>query len=225
MTTPLHHTVPVLPQGPALHDGFHALSWASIPALQIQHFHHKSSAHRPTVAVRLAASRTHLHCCWQVMDAQVVSKVTEPNGSVCTDSCVELFFAPKSGHGYFNLEINAGGTKHCSYIEDSRVVDGAFAKMRFLTPSDLTKIAVRSTLPPVISPEIAGPTTWEMAVAIPFEVLSDYVGQLIEPAGTWRANLYKCADLSSTPHWASWSPIGERLAFHQPEFFGSLHFT
>ena len=160
-----------------------------------------------------------------MIDAQVLSQITELNGSVCADSCVEFFFAPLPGLGYFNLEINAGGTKHCSYIEDCTLVNGHFAKMRFVTPSDLQKISVRSTLPHVVSPEIAGPTTWEMSVSIPFDLLSDYVGQPVEPTGTWRANLYKCADHSSTPHWASWSPIGDRLAFHQPEFFGQLHFS
>ena len=38
----------------------------------------------------------------------------------------------------------------------------------------------------------------------------------------WRANLYKCGDQTSHPHWASWAPIGEALNFHQPGFFGGL---
>ncbi len=191
--------------------------------MDLVHFHARSSAHRPAVAVRLAASATHLHCCWRVADAQVLSRVTEPNGSVCADSCVELFFSPSGAVGYFNLEINAGGTRHCSYIEDCAIIDGNFAKMRFLSLAALERIAVRSTLPAVVNPEIAGPLVWELAVAIPFALLAEQIGHPVRPTGIWRANLYKCADHSSTPHWASWSPIGERLAFHQPQYFGYLH--
>jgi hypothetical protein len=42
---------------------------------------------------------------------------------------------------------------------------------------------------------------------------------------TWRANLYKCADLSSHPHWGAWAEIGERLDFHQPSRFGEIAFA
>ena len=111
---PLHHDVSLLAQPPALSAGFSDPSWAAAPAVHLGHFHARSSAHRPDVAVRLAASATHLHCCWRVADAQVLSRVTATNGSVCADSCVELFFSPPGAVGYFNLEINAGGTRHCS---------------------------------------------------------------------------------------------------------------
>ena len=53
-------------------------------------------------------------------------------------------------------------------------------------------------------------------------LLEAYVGPIGDLSGqTWRANLYKCADHTSHPNWASWSPI-QRLSFHLPEFFGEL---
>ena len=42
---------------------------------------------------------------------------------------------------------------------------------------------------------------------------------------TWRANFYKCGDATSHPHWASWNPIGEKLSFHKPEYFGEIVFA
>ena len=224
LSSPLHHHLPLLPEPPPLGAGFFDPAWVGVTPLRIDRFHARSSAHRPRVAVKLAASTTHLHVCWHVEDAQVRSKIAEPNGPVCLDSCVELFISPPHAIGYFNLEINAGGTIHCSYIEDCAIVNDHFAQMRFVATSDLERIAVRSTLPSIIDPEIPGPLTWELAVAIPLMLFSDYVGHHVTPSGTWRANLYKCADHTSTPHWASWSPIGERLAFHQPQHFGYLHF-
>ena len=53
--------------------------------------------------------------------------------------------------------------------------------------------------------------------------MEQYVGRLCNlPGQTWRGNFYKCADRSSHPHWASWSPLGEPLNFHTPQFFGPL---
>ncbi len=222
---PLHHQIPVLAQPPILSAAFADPIWGQVPALTVGHFHARSSDHRPDVRVRVAASATHLHFIWQVSDRLVLSRVVEPNGSVCTDSCVEFFVAPLVGSGYFNLEINAGGTVHCSYIEDPNIVDGGFAKMHFLPVDELNRIAVRSTLPAVVDPELPGPLTWELAVAVPLDVFAKELGQTLSATGTWRGNFYKCADHSSGPHWASWSPIGERLAFHQPSYFGYLRFS
>jgi hypothetical protein len=40
----------------------------------------------------------------------------------------------------------------------------------------------------------------------------------------WRGNFYKCGDETSHPHWGMWAPIREGFTFHQPRFFGTLHF-
>ena len=56
--------------------------------------------------------------------------------------------------------------------------------------------------------------------------MEPYIGTIGDVRGqTWRGNFYKCGDHTSHPHWASWSPIGEQLDFHQPEFFGELRFA
>ena len=52
-------------------------------------------------------------------------------------------------------------------------------------------------------------------------LLLPHDGQLGE---RWRANFFKCAENSKHPHWASWSPIGPILKFHQPNRFGELYF-
>jgi hypothetical protein len=51
-------------------------------------------------------------------------------------------------------------------------------------------------------------------------------GKLEAPAHrSWCGNLFKCADESSNPHWASWNPIGEELNFHDPRYFASIRFA
>jgi hypothetical protein len=142
---------------------------------------------------------------------------------VCTDSCVEFFVEPLPGLGYFNLEINAGGTAHCSHITDPTPTPGGFKACAMLDPTELATIRIATTLPPVVDPEIAAPLDWAMCAHIPIALFARRLGRVPPVPGTWRANFYKCADQSSQPHWASWAPINDRLAFHVPERFGTLH--
>jgi hypothetical protein len=81
------------------------------------------------------------------------------------------------------------------------------------------------SLPKIVDPEIRSPLTWLVEYGIPFSLFSQYLGSAVRPSGaSWRANLYKCADECSHPHWASWAPLGEELNFHQPDRFGLLEF-
>ena len=211
-----------LPAAPPAGSPFTVAPWADVTPLRLENFHIDSSNHRPSVEVKIATSPNHLHLCWEIKDQFVRSVETTMNGYVSKDSCVEFFFAPPESLGYFNLEINAGGIAHCSFIEDPRIVNGTFARRRMLNLDDLRQITIHSTLPPVIDPEIATPVTWELTTDIPLEVLRRYAGPALLLQGPWRANFYKCADQTSHPHWASWASTGAKKWFHQPELFGTL---
>ena len=81
------------------------------------------------------------------------------------------------------------------------------------------------SIPGPVAEEITTPITWYLEYTLPFPLLEAYLGPLHRAAGTtWRGNFFKCADHCSHPHWASWSPIGEALNFHQPQYFGILEF-
>ena len=199
--------------------------WDVLPRLPVRLFHERSSPHRPEVYAQLGHSGTHLHLRFTVRDRFVLSRTTQINGPVCTDSCVEFFVEPLPGLGYFNLEINAGGTVHCSHVTDPTPVPNGFAGCVLLTAEEIGTIDVATTLPPVIDPEITHPLDWAMCATIPIVLFSKRLGHAPPVPGIWRANFYKCADHSSHPHWASWAPINDRLAFHVPERFGTLHLT
>ncbi len=77
------------------------------------------------------------------------------------------------------------------------------------------------SLPDRAEPEIAEPVHWRLEFAIPFALLDKWVGPFA-PA-EWRANLYKCGDETSHPHWASWAPM-DKLNLHLPRSFGTLIF-
>lgn len=199
--------------------------WERVPHLDVALFHARSSPHRPVVRAQLGHSGDQLHLRFVVHDRYVLSRTTATNGPVCTDSCVEFFVEPIPGRGYFNIEINAGGTIHCSHMTDPTWTPNGFAGCAPLGQDELASIRVATTLPPVVEPEIDTPIDWAMSAHIPITLFARRLG--IDPPvpGVWRGNFYKCADRSSHPHWATWAPINERLAFHVPERFGTLEFA
>jgi hypothetical protein len=143
---------------------------------------------------------------------------------VYKDSCVEFFVQPKPDRGYFNFEFNCGGSLLCFYILDPTRVPNGFKDFTPLPEEDGKQVVIYHSMPPVIEPEIVVPTEWRLEFFIPFAVLEKYVG----PVGNvtdqeWRANLYKCGDETSHPHWASWAPVDE-FNFHLPHCFGTIRF-
>ena len=84
------------------------------------------------------------------------------------------------------------------------------------------QVAILSSLPRRVEPEVVAPLAWRLAFFVPFAIMEPYVGGLSPAqARTWRGNFFKCADATSRPHWASWSPLSSRN-FHLPECFGEL---
>lgn len=201
--------------------------WSAADVLDIAHFHPRSSPHRPQTRVRLLYDADAMYVEFDVQDQYVVCTNTEYQSRVSGDSCVEFFVEPVPAKGYFNFEINCGGAMLLYYIEDpARAPDALFSKFAEVPEPLGRQVRIVSTLPRRVIPEITGPQHWRLRCHIPFTVLEPFVGPLApEPGEQWRANFFKCADQCSHPHWASWSPIGEELRFHQPKFFAPLEFT
>ena len=162
---------------------------------------------------------------FEVQDRYIICRHTEPQSPVCRDSCVEAFLQPGLDHGYFNFEINCGGAMLLYYITDARRIDGKLQGFRPVDAALMAMIRIAHSMPSETPVEIDRPTAWSVELFVPNEVFEAYVGPL-EPLGErrWRGNFYKCADDSSHPHWASWSPIGAALNFHAPEHFGEIRF-
>ena len=68
--------------------------------------------HFPRVQAKLAYDAAALYVIFQVADRYVRATAENYQDQVCEDSCVEFFFTPGEdiSHGYFNLEVNCGGT-------------------------------------------------------------------------------------------------------------------
>lgn len=92
---------------------------------------------------------------------------------------------------------------------------------------DFDRIKIGHTLPKIVDPEIAEPTIWTLEYRLPFAVVKTYCSHASKPAQgvIWKANLYKCADATSHPHWLTWSFVDHPTPrFHMPKYFGTLKF-
>jgi len=201
--------------------------WNTAETAIVNHFHARSSDHRPRVAARLGYSSSSLWLRFDVADRYVRSLTTRVQRPVCIDSCVEFFVQPRADKGYFNFEINCGGTLLVYYIEDpTRHPTRGFERYTVLPVAQAKQVKILHTLPRRVTPEITRPVEWSIACRIPLALMERYVGKLGElPAQQWRGNFFKCADKTSHPHWAAWSAIGEELNFHQPGYFGRISFA
>jgi hypothetical protein len=209
---------------PRLEDGWDDPAWAQAETLELSHFRPEGSDHRPRTRARLLHNSDGLTGIFRVEDRYVRSVHEHFGDPVHEDSCVEIFLLPRPGRGYLNFEMSCGGTLHASHITDHRRVPGGFAAFTPLAEAEGQRVLVRSSLPLVVDPEVGTPLDWQLAFFIPLTLVERYVGALGPLAGqSWRANLYKCGDKTSHPHWASWAPV-DALNFHLPHCFGTLHF-
>ena len=199
--------------------------WQSAETLEVTHFSWADSGHRPGVCARVLYDERFLAIIFRVEDRYVRAVAQNFQDSVCSDSCVEFFVAPMpDSDGYFNFEVNCGGTLHSSFVEDwTRTPDG-FERFTPLPESLGEQITIHHTAPRVIEPEHAAPLAWQLGLSVPFAVLREFAGDFdVSPGTRWRANFHKCGDETSHPHWATWSPV-DTLNFHEPAYFGTIEF-
>jgi hypothetical protein len=217
------HKVPIAKGPVASGDFWDAPSWREIPSIHLAHHMGEAPAHRPVARVKLQYDAEHLFVLFSVEDRFIRSVVSEYQGDVWTDSCVEFFFTPgvDLDDGYFNIEANCGGTLLFTHRLDRDTgvvpVDESVAR----------RLEVFHTLPSRVDPEITDPVTWQLAYRIPWRMLEAYTPVTRPAPGVrWRGNLYKCADASSHPHWLTWAPVEwPQPDFHRKQFFGTLEFT
>jgi len=223
---------------PALDGQWDSEAWANAETLTIAWFHPRSSGHRPVTEARVLYTLEGIHVIFRVQDRYVLSTRTEYQSQVCSDACVEFFLQPLPGidpnhritagkptPGYFNFEMNCGGTLLLRYVTNPARPDkdsdlAAYEKVPW---EQTSRIRVFHSMPATVAPEIQEAVEWVNQYFVPFALFEPYVGPIGGVSGqVWYGNFYKCAEDCSHPHWATWAPIGEALNFHTPEYFAPL---
>jgi hypothetical protein len=167
----------------------------------------------PVVHFSIAHNNLGIYLKFDVTEKHIRSVVTEINGAVWEDSCVEFFIRFNNNEAYYNFEYNSICTGLIGYGtgKNNRVLlDAAVVK----------KIEACTTLS--ANQELK---TWSLLLFIPVEVfVFDDIKTLQGQSAT--ANFYKCGDLLPQPHFLSWKKIeSEEPNFHLPQYFGEISFT
>jgi hypothetical protein len=93
--------VPYIPS-----DGIVRAVREELPMRDIACLNWPAFPHRPAVHTCLAHDGTSLWVYYKAHDLSLRAEVTETNGPVFTDSCVEFFISPRGDEFYYNLEFN-----------------------------------------------------------------------------------------------------------------------
>ena len=202
-------------------SGWDSGCWKDIVSLELTYYMGEKPLHIPKTQAKLMYDSNSLYVIFRVED-KYIRAVAQHQRNVCHDSCVEFFFTPSEdiGTGYFNLEINCGGTM---FFHHQLVPRG---NSTVIAEEDCRRIEIFHTLPELIKMEIQEPTVWTICYRMPFDILEKY-SKVAKPRKgvTWRANFYKCADATSHPHWLTWSEVNRpKPDFHVPEYFGWIEF-
>jgi hypothetical protein len=222
-----HYRINKCHKPPALAADWNDPIWNLAATGSIEHFRPESSNHHPETFFRVLYDSEGLYGIYLARDRFV--RCIRPNyfDDVWKDNCVEFFVQPTPSSGYINFEFNCGGAYLCNYITDWIPVPVGFGwkQYRRIPPEIGKRVKVKSSLPPIVDPEIKERTDWTLQFFIPFSVIEEYTGSLQTAfeQQTWRGNFYKCTAEGSHPHWASYFPVKE-FNFHLPRYFGPLIF-
>lgn len=194
--------------------------WSEIDPLHLSEYMGDEPIHRPRVQVKAAYDQQAVYLIFKVEDRYVKSIREQYQDPVYKDSAVEFFFCPAddTSKGYFNLEVNCGGTalfRHQSMQGKIPIPHSVFKD-----------VEIAHSLPRTVDPEIQDPVTWTLEMRLPVQILEEYYDITRPESGArWRANFYKIADESSYPHYLTWSKVNHpKPNFHLPQYFGMLNF-
>lgn len=188
-----------------------------IEPLQLEAVNWPEFPYKPDVSVQIAYNEDELFLRYQVSEQTVKAELTDNNGRVWTDSCVEFFLSPEGNDEYYNLEMNCIGTTLLGFRKKGEPAIHA-------TDEQIATIRRISTLGDSPFPERNKQTEWQITIGIPWEAFFKHTIKLL-PGKKMRGNFYKCGDELSVPHFVSWTKIKtDKPNFHTPEFFGGLEF-
>ena len=183
--------------------------WEKIPAVTL--------THQPWLApcgIEAAAQLCHdgenLYVRMTAKEKNIRATLTGPLDQVCSDSCLEFFFAPKTDDArYFNFEWNRllsvyvgfGGVRKTRARQILKDPKALFAPVAFDTADG-----------------------WGIEYRIPKAYIQMYMPDF-ELRGEAACNFYKCGDETEIPHYLAWAPLSSDTPdYHRRQDFGKLIF-
>ena len=186
-----------------------APDWSAVEKVEL--------AHQPWLtpcAIRAWAQICHdeeyLYIRMEAEEKNIRATLTGLLDAVCTDSCMEFFFAPCAGDKrYFNFEWNKLGA-----------LNFGFGAERATRVRQVVKDAKAMFDPKPFDTEKG----WGIEYRVPKALVKMYFPDA-QFAGEAAGNFYKCGDLTEKEHYMAWAPMtSEKPDFHRRGDFGVLIF-
>lgn len=216
------YSVPRLKKAMKIDADWNKKEWSKVKALNITNYMGTVPAFKPEARAKMMYDKENIYVIFIVKDKYVRCITNKINGPVFKDSAVEFFFSPDTSKPllYFNLETNCGGTALFHY----NVIPRRDSKR--LTEEEINQVEMAHSLPELTDPEITDDITWTIEYRIPLSLLEKYSVVTRPGKGVvWKANFYKIAEVSSNPHYITWSKIDKpKPDFHVPQAFGFIKF-
>ncbi len=171
--------------------------------------------YKPAFSFRMAHTSQSLIIEYRVREASIASVAGRDNGRVWEDSCCEFFSQLPGDDFYYNMECNCTGRL--------LIGCGPVREGRHLAPASvLDKVQRWSSLGSDDIALVEGDFSWNMVLIIPKDAW--FQSNVLSFDGMkMKANIYKCGDKLSQPHFLSWNKIDiETPDFHRPDFFGEM---
>ena len=134
-----------------------------VAPLKLEMVNWEEFPYRPEVAVQIAYNDDELFLQYKVAEQAVKAEVTQSNGRVWTDSCVEFFLSPDGNDVYYNLEMNCIGTALLGFHKKGEQTINA-------SDEQIATIRRISSLGNSPFPERKEKTEWKITIAIPWNV-------------------------------------------------------
>ncbi len=187
------------------HEKHHAIACVNWPQVY---------DYRPEASFAIARTNENLYLHFMVDGEDLRAVNTEPLSPVAQDSCVEFFMQVPGDPEYWNFEFNCIGTVNASH----RVTRPAAVR---LTPEQIASIGRHASSGTEPFAERLGRHRWTLTVRIPLSLIG--IDADNSPSKI-MANVYKCGDKTSHPHFVSWAPIPiEKPNFHVPAYFAPMY--
>ncbi|MBN1348359.1 carbohydrate-binding family 9-like protein [candidate division KSB1 bacterium] len=174
--------------------------------------------------VRLLYNDTYLYVAFRCEDDYVWGTVTERDGPVYTEECVEVFVNPASlFHQYYEINVSPKGVIFDASLLNSRTPENPKAKYIPLWQLNLVDLQIKI----FVDGETDHPGRargWSAEYAIPFAELWGAPNVPPKDGDLWRINFYRIdTPENEQMEFYAWSVLGI-ADFHRPWDFGHLKF-
>jgi hypothetical protein len=194
--------------------------WERADVATLDHYPWSTPPAAEPATARLLYDENTLYCQFTVPEDHVTAEETELNGTVWTDSAVELFFDPTpETPEYCNLEVNCIGT----ILFNGRTAEDL---QRQITPDQAEAIDVETSVDEPGTDQPVSGDGWWLAAAIPFAVIATLIDEPVapEPSDRWLGNFHQLRR-GRAGTIGVWNPVDDPdRNLHQPEYFGEFRF-